>query len=80
MRILKNYQNIVSKFLVTCMGVHPKQCDDYNNICNTYCDRFAQSIKLWSQKTPLLGKHVQTNTRPTIQEWCFICGSRQDGC
>jgi hypothetical protein len=33
-----------------------------------HCYFRAQSINLWSQKTPLLGKHVQTNTRPTIQE------------
>jgi hypothetical protein len=33
-----------------------------------YCDGFAQSIKVWSQKNPLLGKHVQTHMRPTIQQ------------
>jgi hypothetical protein len=33
-----------------------------------------KALSLWSQKTPLLCKHVQTNTRPTIQERCFLCG------
>jgi hypothetical protein len=32
-----------------------------------YCDGFAQSIKLWNQETPLLGKHVPTNAQPTIE-------------
>jgi hypothetical protein len=32
------------------------------------------------EKKTLLGKHVRTNTRPTIQEWCFLCGSRRDRC
>jgi hypothetical protein len=44
------------------------------------CDGFAQSIKLWSQKTPLLGTRVQTNTRPNIQERCFLCGSPRECC
>jgi hypothetical protein len=30
-----------------------------SELVSTYCDGFAQSIKLWSQETPLLGKHVQ---------------------
>jgi hypothetical protein len=33
----------------------------------TYCDGFAQSIKLWSQKNSLLGKHIPTNAQPTIE-------------
>jgi hypothetical protein len=44
-----------------------------------YCDGFAQSIKLWSQETPLLGKHVQAYTRLTIrQKRCFLCGPLRD--
>jgi hypothetical protein len=43
-----------------------------------YCDGFAQNIKLWSQEDPFLGKHVETDTWPTIQERCFLCGSRRD--
>jgi hypothetical protein len=45
-----------------------------------YCDGFAQSIKLWSQKSPLLGKHVQRNTGPKILERCFLFGTCQEGC
>jgi hypothetical protein len=41
-------------------------CKWENNI-EIYCDEFAQSMKLWSQRNPLLGKHV-----PTIQERCFL--------
>jgi hypothetical protein len=44
------------------------------------CDGFVQSIKLWGQKNQLLGKHVQTNTRRTIQVLCFLCVSRRDIC
>jgi hypothetical protein len=32
-----------------------------------YCDGFAESIKLWSQVTPLLGKRIPTSTQPTIE-------------
>jgi hypothetical protein len=48
-----------------------------------YCDRFAQSIKLWNQETALLG-NVTVNTFPqhahaTIAEVCFLCvGSVQN--
>jgi hypothetical protein len=28
-----------------------------------YFDGFVQSIKLWSQETPLLGKHVPTKAQ-----------------
>jgi hypothetical protein len=31
------------------------------------CDGFAQSIKLWSQKNPLLGKHIPEVARSTIE-------------
>jgi hypothetical protein len=33
-----------------------------------YCDGFAQSIKLWKQKTPLVGKYIPTNAQPIIEE------------
>jgi hypothetical protein len=32
-----------------------------------YCDGFAQSIKLWGQKTPLLGKHIPEVKQSTIE-------------
>jgi hypothetical protein len=44
-------------------------------IFKKYCDEFAQSLKLQSLENPLIRKHVQTNTRPKIQERCFLCGS-----
>jgi hypothetical protein len=37
----------------------------------TYYNKFAQSIKLVSQKPPLLDKHVQINMRPKIQRGVF---------
>jgi hypothetical protein len=60
---------------------------DYLNYCfksvfiikSLYCNGFAQSIKQWSLKSALLGKHVQTNTR-LIQKRCFLCNSRRDSC
>jgi hypothetical protein len=35
--------------------------------CERHCDGFVQSIQLWSQKTPLLGKDVPTNAQPTTE-------------
>jgi hypothetical protein len=36
-------------------------------VFSKYSDGFAQNIKLWSQKTPLLSKHVPTNAQPTTE-------------
>jgi hypothetical protein len=61
-----------SVWLLNCKG-------NYNEYLKYY-DELDQSIKLWSQKNPLLGKNVQTNTRSIIQEQCFLCVSHRDRC
>jgi hypothetical protein len=37
-----------------------------------YCDGFPQRIKLWSQETPLLDKHVPTKAQPTIEGYPLL--------
>jgi hypothetical protein len=39
-----------------------------------------KALSYGARKNPLLGKHVQANTRQTIQEQCFLCGSGRDRC
>jgi hypothetical protein len=43
-------------------------------------DGFTKSIKIWSQKNPLLGKHITTPTRLIIEEKCFLCGHTETVC
>jgi hypothetical protein len=45
------------------LGKNLPQCRGYILVAVLNCNGFAQSIKLWSQKTSLLSKHVPTNTR-----------------
>jgi hypothetical protein len=41
---------------------------------------FLKALSYEARKPPLLGKHVQTNMQPTIQERCFLCSLRRDRC